>query len=441
MKSKYVFISFTIFNLFIYIFSFRCEKSIKKEDISIFELINIFQDLKTNYADEFIIFNLSQLSIPLLTPVLKRKMDLWDPFEIYENENNENEEFYDLNYCHSIYSNLKDLLKDATLTDKKSHINPFHRIIWDTWMPSFRKNILEINLKNKEHCLKCVDLINNWHKLLPGWIIENIFEQIIMPKLIQQVEDWNPVVDTVPIHAWVHPWLPLIKERLEIALFPQIRFKLSNALAHWHPSDISAKAILMPWKPPVFSSSSWDNFMLRNILPKLECVLKEEFKINPSDQNLEAWNWIMEWRDLIPLANFISLLEESFFPVWLKVLCEWLNSKPNYEEVTNWYSEWKSLLTEKLSQHPNIKAKLGQGLMMMSRSSSGAKVFYNVEEKKPIEVKAPVDSDTLKVNFLNFYILSESELIRHFYYKGKRFTNISNYNNYNFQRFYRKNSS
>ncbi len=328
-------------------------------------------------------------------------MNLWDPFEIYEDENT-NEDFCDLIYCYSMYSNLKDLLKDSTLTDKKSNINPFHRIIWETWMPSFRKNILEINLKNKDYCLKCVDLINHWRKLLPSWIIENIFEQIIMPKLIQQVEDWNPVVDTVPIHAWIHPWLPLIKERLEIALFPQIRFKLSNALAQWHPSDISAKAILMPWKPPVFTNSSWDSFMLRNIYPKLESVLKEELKINPSDQNLEPWNWIVEWRDLIPFSSFIALLEESFFPQWLQTLCEWLNSKPNYEEVTLWYSEWKNLLSEKVSQHPNIKTKLGQGLMMMSRSSSGAKVSYIAEEKKPVEVKSSVDSEALKVNFYQF---------------------------------------
>ena len=153
----------------------------------------------------------------------------------------------------------------------------------------------------------------------------------------------------------------------------------------------------MPWKPPVFTSSSWDSFMLRNILPKLESVLKEEFKINPSDQNLEPWSWIMEWRDLIPLASFISLLEECFFPEWLKTLCEWLNSKPNYEEVTNWYSEWKKLLSEKISQHPNIKAKLGQGLMMMSRSSNGTKVSYNLEENKVKEIKTAVDSEALKV--------------------------------------------
>jgi len=24
------------------------------------------------------------------------------------------------------------------------------------------------------------------------------------------VDAWNPLTDTVPVHAWIHPWLPLM---------------------------------------------------------------------------------------------------------------------------------------------------------------------------------------------------------------------------------------
>lgn len=383
----------------------KCERSVKQENITLNELIGIFRDIQENYSDEFIIFNLSQLAIPLLTPVLKKRMDMWDPFEtlIVDDTENTDPQSNEIDYCKSMYANLKELLKDAPQTqDKSSNINPYHRIVWDTWMPTFRRNISDVNLKNKEYSIKCVDVLNEWFNLLPSWIIANIIEQIIIPKLTQQVDEWNPVVDTVPIHSWIHPWLPLIKDRLEVELFPQIRFKLANALAQWHPSDISAKAILLPWKPPVFTSSSWDAFMLRNILPKLVIVFAEELEINPSQQDIEPWKWIMEWKELIPMASFIQLLEESFFPKWLKVLCIWLNSKPNYDEVSNWYSEWKTLLGDKLAQHPSIKAKLSQGLMMMSRSVSGAQVSYHTsgmsEERKskPMEEATSIDSEQLK---------------------------------------------
>lgn len=87
-----------------------------------------------------------------------------------------------------------------------------------------------------------------------------------VPRLLQ-VENWNPLTDTVPIHSWVHPWLPLMQARLE-PLYSPIRSKLSSALQKWHPSDSSAKLILQPWKD-VFTPGSWEAFMVKNIVPKL----------------------------------------------------------------------------------------------------------------------------------------------------------------------------
>lgn len=54
----------------------------------------------------------------------------------------------------------------------------------------------------------------------------------------------------------------------------------------------------------------------------------------------------------------------------------WLNTSPDYNEISKWYMGWKSLFNEKLVQHPTVKSKLGQGLMMMNRSVSGATVSY-----------------------------------------------------------------
>ena len=82
-----------------------------------------------------------------------------------------------------------------------------------------------------------------------------------------QVESWNPLTDTVPIHSWVHPWLPLMQARLE-PLYSPIRSKLASALQKWHPRDSSAKLILQPWKD-VFTPGSWEAFMVKNIVPKL----------------------------------------------------------------------------------------------------------------------------------------------------------------------------
>jgi tuftelin-interacting protein 11 len=61
-----------------------------------------------------------------------------------------------------------------------------------------------------------IDLLEYWLPLLPSWILDNLLDMIILPKLTLEVEEWNPLTDTVPIHTWIHPWLPLMSKLLYI---------------------------------------------------------------------------------------------------------------------------------------------------------------------------------------------------------------------------------
>jgi len=111
--------------------------------------------------------------------------------------------------------------------------------------------------------------------------------------------------------------------------------------------------------------------MCRNIVPKLESVLSDELVVCPADQSLQAWHWVTAWLDLAPLTSLATILDRSFFPKWLAALSVWLSAAPNYEEVSKWYVGWKSLLPPSLVQHPLVKARLTQALIMMNRSVSG----------------------------------------------------------------------
>lgn len=130
------------------------------------------------------------------------------------------------------------------------------------------------------------------------------------------MDNWNPLTDTVPIHSWIHPWLPLMQARLE-PLYSPVRSKLSSALQKWHPSDASAKLILQPWKE-VLTPGSWEAFMLRNIVPKLGMCLGE-LVINPHQQHMDAFYWVMDWEGMISVSSLVGLLEKHFFPKWLQV--------------------------------------------------------------------------------------------------------------------------
>ena len=37
----------------------------------------------------------------------------------------------------------------------------------------------------------------------------NVLDQMVIPRLQHGVESWDPTTDTIPMHTWVHPWLPV----------------------------------------------------------------------------------------------------------------------------------------------------------------------------------------------------------------------------------------
>jgi tuftelin-interacting protein 11 len=130
---------------------------------------------------------------------------------------------------------------------------------------------------------RLIDCLERWKSCLPLWIMDNILDQLIFPLLYREVDAWNPLTDSIPIHSWLHPWLPLMSDRLE-PLYQPIRTKLAQALQNWQPSDASAKAVLIPWKS-VFKQGTWDAFMNKHIVPKL-IVVMQQFVIDPRQQVL-----------------------------------------------------------------------------------------------------------------------------------------------------------
>lgn len=129
------------------------------------------------------------------------------------------------------------------------------------------------------------------------------------------MDSWNPLTDTVPIHSWIHPWLPLLQSRLE-PLYPPIRSKLSNALQRWHPNDTSARLILEPWKD-VFTPGAWEAFMVKNIIPKLGTSLSMP----------QQWKKIhLSFPALIFPTCFSSSCDGFCFPPQLCVWTSWLST-------------------------------------------------------------------------------------------------------------------
>lgn len=63
-----------------------------------------------------------------------------------------------------------------------------------------------------------------------------------------------------------------------------------------------------------------------------------------------------------------QLLDKFFFPKWMQTLVIWLNQSPNLEQISRWYTGWKSLLSEEVLQQTVIKEHFRRALEIMQRA-------------------------------------------------------------------------
>jgi len=265
----------------------------------------------------------------------------------------------------------KDLLyiakdEDEMEEEEKPEIDAYTQLIIDLILPKIRNAL--VNQWNVKESEACVDLVDAWLPVLPKVVLYNILDQLVFPKLQREVENWNPRVDPYPIHTWLHPWLPYLGPELE-PFYPVIRQKLSIVLQDWQATDESAHIIVAPWQG-VFDTAAMENFLMRSIMPKLLQAL-QSLAIQPHHQQLEPFDAVLSWRDLIPKHHIVTLLEQEFFPKWLLALYQWLTSGANYEEVVKWYTGWKQKFPEDLASDDRIRRHFTNALMMMNAVLKG----------------------------------------------------------------------
>ncbi|KAF7404601.1 hypothetical protein HZH66_003507 [Vespula vulgaris] len=319
-------------------------------DITLQDTADVFKSLQDKYYEEYKMYELGDLATSFVGPKIKDSLLSWNPLMQPKQPI-------------KLFEQWKEILETGTSPLQTRTIQPYDQLVWNAWMPSIRGAVQQWTCRQPD---SLIELLEHWIPLLPGWIFENILDLLILPKLTLEVEEWNPLTDTVPIHTWIHPWLPLMRNWLDTLIYPIIRRKLGSALGGWHPSDRSARLMLQPWAE-VFAKGDMEAFLVKNIIPKLQIALSE-FVINPHQQHLDQWNWVIEWKELIPSHIMANLLDKFFFPKWEQVLTFWLNHSPNYDQVMNWYMGWKGMLSDKLLAEPLVKEHFKKAIDMLNRA-------------------------------------------------------------------------
>ncbi|XP_076959608.1 septin and tuftelin-interacting protein 1 homolog 1-like [Bidens hawaiensis] len=307
-------------------------------------------NLQKRFPDEYKLASLSTIACSYALPLFFREFQGWDPLTNPEGHLN-------------VVSVWKDLLQGDEIFD-----SPYTQLFMEVVFPAVRISSTNTwQARDPEPLLKFLD---SWEQLMPHQALQTILDNIVMPKLSAAVNSWDPTREQIAIHKWVHPWLPLLGQKLD-TFYPTIRNRLESVLHVWHPSDVSAYTILSPWKP-VFDPVSWEQIMVRFIIPKLVAVM-HEFQVNPADQKLDPFYWVLTWVNAIPVHHMLHIMD-IFFNKWQEVLYQWLCSKPDFQEVYNWFMGWRNLIPAELASNEHIRARLHTGLDMMNQAAEGLDV-------------------------------------------------------------------
>ena len=109
--------------------------------------------------------------------------------------------------------------------------------------------------------------------------------------------------------------------------------------------------------------------MLKYVVPKLAATLREDFKVNPAQQDLKPLQDVLAWAEIIRPSIFSQLLETEFFPKWLTTLHQWLiHPEASFEEVAQWYSSWKRIFPEDVQRMSGVERGFTKGLELMNKA-------------------------------------------------------------------------
>lgn len=139
-----------------------------------------------------------------------------------------------------------DRVKESVFAEVAAEDDPFCRLLEEAVLPHLRSSIANLwQPRDPEPLLRWLEA---WDSTLPPPVRDNsILRNLVLPALQRTVESWEPRRETVPVHSWLHPWLPWLGSQLK-PLYDPLRFKLSRALEVG--DAIGSGAVIVPFRCP-----------------------------------------------------------------------------------------------------------------------------------------------------------------------------------------------
>jgi tuftelin-interacting protein 11 len=306
------------------------------------------EQIITRYRDAIPEFHLDEAIVGAIVPLLRRTWAQWEPLR-------------EPKLATSHLSKWKNALRIDTRSDV---MTPYESLIWNLWMPPVRSAIN--NDWDPFEPSAAVALYQTWQPLLSSFILDNLTQQLILPKINHAVVDWD---NKKPLHRALLPWMSLLGQQMDDSV-SEAKRRVRSSLKSWKVQKGVSENLLIWKEAKVFSSNEWNSMLLDNVVPKLSSYLDTQLVINPQAQDTMPLEVLLSWKQLLASKILSKLLQAKFVPKWLHTLHSWLiEPRANLEEVAKWYEHWKAWFTKHdVLQLSSLQEAFQVALQLMSQA-------------------------------------------------------------------------
>eukprot|EP00494_Astrolonche_serrata_P024262 UN24520 len=339
------------------------------------ELGQKFQMLQ-QYHKEYIQFGLANLAPALIFPKLQQQFLRWEPFKAPA--------------MPKVVLKPRRLLSTCNLPNKR---DLYTVLIEDTIIPHLTRVIQ--TQWDVQHCISCMQLLEENREVLPEHVLHNLLDSVIMPRLQQQIDCWDPYAGFAPMDHWILPWTSWLTPQKMKPLFSMVRRRISRWLQLWRITDPGA----LNWVQPFLKAEVWQEddlkLLFAEITPKLEKALRDSNK-----KNNTLFLEVQKWEHLFSHVDYVALLQRAFFPYWFQVLHSWL-SDPHVDcsQIKQWYTSWRDAFSPQVRKNLTIVEQFCTSLDMINWAMDGKGTLPSLEiilENMNCGIKTPLPSNLQK---------------------------------------------
>ncbi|KAL4958407.1 GC-rich sequence DNA-binding factor-like protein-domain-containing protein [Aspergillus filifer] len=321
------------------------------------------ETLEIQYRSEIDEYRLWEAAVAAIHPLFREAMEDWEPLR-------------NPTFLVSNLRRLQPLLSRKPSVGQPSQrqsTSPYETMIYTLWLPRVRSALL--NDWDVFDPSPATTLIVAWKEILPSFVYANVLDQLVVPKLSNGLKSWKPKRSQSSSQSqqnsrvpwWLFTWLQHLDERhtnpkQATGLLSDAKRKFRTLLDTWDLNAGPARGFDI-WRDAL--SSEFDTCLRNHLLPRLAAHLRSDFDVNPQDQDLIPFENILKWKDWFQ-PNVLGLLfVAEFFPKLHNILYIWLTNDPNYEEVAEWFTWWRSQFPSELNDLAIVDEEWNKALRTM----------------------------------------------------------------------------